>query len=46
MSVYIMDLWKPVGLRTIMQCAADNICMNQSGHLLTGRLTDAHNWKS
>ena len=43
MSVYIMDLWKPVVLRTIMQCAAGNICMNKSGHLLPGRLTDAPN---
>ncbi len=44
MSDYIMDLRKIVGHRTIMQCAASIICINEQGQLLLGRRTDNHLW--
>lgn len=44
MSDYIMDLRKIVGHRTIMQCAASIICINEQGRLLLGRRTDNHLW--
>lgn len=44
MSDYIMDLRKIVGHRTIMQCAASIICMNEQGQILLGKRTDNHLW--
>lgn len=44
MSSYIMDIRKYVGHRTIIQCAASIICINDCGELLLGRRTDNHKW--
>lgn len=44
MGSYIMDLRKIVGHKTIMQCAASIICVNEKGQLLLGRRTDNHLW--
>ena len=44
MSEYIMDLRKIVGHRTIIQCAASIICINERGQLLLGKRTDNHLW--
>lgn len=44
MSGYIMDLRKIVGHRTLIQCAASIICVNEQGELLLGRRTDNHKW--
>lgn len=44
MSDYIQDLRKLVGHRTIMQCAASIIVINEQGKLLLGRRTDNHRW--
>ena len=44
MSDYIMDLRKIVGHRTIMQCAASIICVNEQGQILLGKRTDNHLW--
>ncbi|MDE6640866.1 MAG: NUDIX domain-containing protein, partial [Acetatifactor sp.] len=44
MSSYIMDIRKYVGHRTIIQCAASIICVNDCGELLLGRRTDNHKW--
>ena len=44
MSNYIMDLRKIVGHRTLMQCAASVIIMDQDGRLLLGKRTDNHLW--
>lgn len=44
MSGYIMDIRKYVGHRTIIQCAASIICVNERGELLLGRRTDNHKW--
>ena len=44
MSGYIMDLRKLVGHRTLIQCAASAIVVNEAGQLLLGRRTDNHMW--
>lgn len=44
MSDYIMDLRKIVGHRTLMQCAASVIVVNEKGQLLLGKRTDNHLW--
>ncbi len=44
MSEYIMDLRKIVGHRTIIQCAASVICINEQGQLLLGKRTDNRLW--
>lgn len=44
MSGYISDLRKIVGHRTLIQCAASIICVDQKGRLLLGRRTDNHLW--
>lgn len=44
MSSYIMDLRKVVGHRTLLQCAASIIIINEQGQLLLGRRTDNHLW--
>ena len=44
MSEYIKDLRKIVGHRTIIQCAASIICINEKGQLLLGKRTDNHLW--
>lgn len=44
MSGYIMDLRKIVGHRTLIQCAASIIIINEKGQLLLGKRTDNHKW--
>ena len=44
MSNYIMDLRKIVGHRTLIQCAASIICINENGESLLGKRTDNHKW--
>ena len=44
MSGYIMDLRKIVGHRTLIQCAASVIIVNESGEILLGKRTDNHKW--
>lgn len=44
MSGYISDLRKIVGRRTLIQCAASIICVNEKGQLLLGKRTDNHFW--
>ena len=44
MSDYILDLRKIVGHRTLLQCAASIICLNEKGQVLLGRRTDNHLW--
>ena len=44
MSGYISDLRKIVGRRTLIQCAASIICVNEKGQLLLGKRTDNHLW--
>ena len=44
MSGYIMELRKHVGHRTLIQCAASIIVINQQGQILLGKRTDNHLW--
>lgn len=44
MNNYIMDLRKIVGHRTLIQCAASIICVNEQGQILLGKRTDNHQW--
>ena len=44
MSGYIMELRKLVGHRTLIQCAASIIVINEKGQILLGKRTDNHLW--
>lgn len=44
MAGYIMELRKLVGHRTIIQCAASIMVVNEEGKLLLGKRTDNHKW--
>jgi mutator protein MutT len=44
MSGYIQELRQIVGHRTLIQCAASIICVNEKGQLLLGKRTDNHLW--
>ena len=44
MTGYIQEMRKLVGHRTIMQCAASIICLDDRGRMLLGRRTDNHLW--
>ena len=44
MPGYIMDLRKLVGHRTLMQCAASIIIVNEKNQILLGKRTDNHKW--
>ena len=44
MSGDIMELRKLVGHRTLIQCAASIIVINQQGQILLGKRTDNHLW--
>lgn len=44
MSSYIMDLRQLVGHRTLIQCAASIIIVDEQGRLLLGKRTDNHLW--
>ena len=42
MSNYIMDLRKIVGHRTLIQCGAGVIIVNNAGEILLGKRADNH----
>ena len=44
MTGYISELRKIVGHRTIIQCAASIICVDESGRILLGKRSDNHHW--
>jgi len=44
MSNYIMDMRRLVGHKTIMQCGAGVLIVNEKGQLLLERRTDNHLW--
>ncbi len=44
MTGYIAEMRKLVGHRTIMQCAASVICVDEQGRILLGKRTDNHLW--
>lgn len=44
MSGYIMEMRKLVGHRTLIQCAASVIIINENGQILLGKRTDNHMW--
>ena len=44
MTGYIQEMRRLVGHRTIIQCAASVICVDESGRALLGRRTDNHLW--
>ena len=44
MGEYISEMRKLVGHRTIIQCGASILCVNEDGHLLLGKRTDNHKW--
>ncbi|MCR5796445.1 MAG: NUDIX domain-containing protein [Eubacterium sp.] len=44
MAGYIQELRELVGHRTIIQCAASVICVNEQGQILLGKRSDNHMW--
>ena len=44
MTGYIAEMRKLVGHRTIIQCAASVICLDDEGRILLGRRLDNHKW--
>ena len=44
MTGYIQEIRKLVGHRTIIQCAASVICVDELGRALLGKRTDNHLW--
>ena len=44
MTGYIAEMRKLVGHRTIIQCAASIICMDEQGRILLGKRMDNHKW--
>ncbi len=44
MTGYIQEMRKLVGHRTIIQCAASAICVDELGRALLGKRTDNHLW--
>ena len=44
MSDYIFEMRKLVGHRTIMQCAASIVSIDEQGRLLLGKRSDNHKW--
>ena len=44
MTGYIAEMRKLVGHRTVIQCAASMMCVDEQGRLLLGRRTDNHLW--
>ena len=44
MTGYMAEMRKLVGHRTIMQCAASVICLDEGGRALLGRRSDNHKW--
>ena len=44
MSGYIFEMRRLVGHRTIIQCGASAVCMDEKGRILLGRRADNHMW--
>ena len=44
MTGYMAEMRKLVGHRTVIQCAASIVCIDQSGRILLGKRTDNHMW--
>ena len=44
MNGYIAEMRKLVGHRTIIQCAASIICVDDAGRILLGKRSDNHKW--
>lgn len=44
MTGYIAEMRKLVGHRTIIQCAASIICIDERGRILLGKRVDNHKW--
>ena len=44
MTGYMSEMRKLVGHRTVIQCAASIICVNEEGRILLGRRSDNHLW--
>ena len=44
MTGYIAEMRKYVGHKTIIQCAASVVCIDDSGRILLGRRSDNHKW--
>ena len=44
MTGYIAEMRKLVGHRTIIQCAASIICIDECGRILLGKRVDNHKW--
>ena len=44
MTGYMAEIRKLVGKRTVIQCAASIICIDQEGQILLGKRSDDHKW--
>ena len=44
MKGYMAEMRKIIGHRTIIQCAASIICVDDAGRILLGRRSDNHKW--
>ena len=44
MTGYMAEMRKLVGHRTIIQCAASIVCIDERGRILLGKRTDNHKW--
>lgn len=44
MTGYMAEMRKLVGHRTIIQCAASIICLDEYGRILLGKRRDNHKW--
>lgn len=44
MTGYMAEMRKLVGHRTVMQCAASVVCIDDAGRILLGRRSDNHLW--
>ncbi|MCR5166169.1 MAG: NUDIX domain-containing protein [Oscillospiraceae bacterium] len=44
MTGYMAEMRKLVGHRTLIQCAASIICVDDKGQMLLGRRSDNHKW--
>ena len=44
MKGYMAEMRKLIGHRTIIQCAASIICVDDAGRILLGRRSDNHKW--
>ncbi len=44
MTGYMAEMRKLVGHRTVIQCAASIICMDEHGRILLGKRKDNHKW--